>query len=492
MLNDEGSVKGKGASIMLPPQGNPFAPGQTPPPTEAFPSGAETAPRDLSPEDVAMMYAGPVTAGPAGATPGTESVSFAAPSVELAFAPDSAEAMSSGLRADAEIPGHDGEAAPAEPEVLDSGLRADADLPGHDEADALTGAATPSAEEQAALEPSSHADRMGGEAEASGGLPPGARPMPGVPTVAPGMTIPATTVGGGQALPGMRAFAGAQVQVLDNVGISLDTYKPGAALKGKAELINMLVPDGRLVTLWTEIDSVEAQVANAPHLSYKGGGDLLDRLAAARNLLMNDRDNFEEAERQVAEVKFRLATLKRSRLLGQSEVILLYLLAFLVVLVAGLLGVGARLGEVITAKGTPTENLVWTILLGGIGGVTGALYGLWTHVARDRDYDPQFALWYYTNPLMGLLLGGLAYILMQVGVLAVSGGEPITPSPYTTWVLAFAVGFQQNLAFSLLNTILKRIIPEEEKSGVKPGEKGAGAGAGKAASEPPHFPSLKK
>jgi len=79
MLNDEGSVKGKGASIMLPPQGNPFAPGQTPPPTEAFPSGAETAPRDRAREDVALMYSGPVTAGPAGATAGTESVSFAAP-----------------------------------------------------------------------------------------------------------------------------------------------------------------------------------------------------------------------------------------------------------------------------------------------------------------------------------------------------------------------------------------------------------------------------
>ena len=486
MLNDEGSVKGKGASIMLPPQGSPFAPGQTPPPTEAFPSGAETAPRDLSPEDVAMMYSGPVPAGPAGATPGTESVSFAPPSAEPASAPDSAEAVSSGLRADAEIPGHDGEAAPAEPEVLDSGLRADAELPGHGEADALRGAATPSVEEQAALEPSSHADRTGGEADASGGL------LPGVPTVSPGMTIPVTTVGGGQALPGMRAFAGAQVQVSENVGISLDTYKADKALKGKAELVNMLVPDGRLVTLWTEIDAVEAQVANAPHLSYKGGGDLLDRLAAARNLLMNDRDNFEEAERQVAEVKFRLAALKRSRLLQRSEIILLCLLAVMVILVAGLLSVGGRLGEMIVAKGLPIENLIWTILLGGLGGVTGALYGLWTHVARDRDYDPQFALWYYTNPLMGLLLGGLAYILVQVGTLAITGGEPITPSPYTTWVLAFAVGFQQNLAFSLLNTILKRIIPEEEKSGVKPGEKGAGAGAGSGAGEPPHFPSLKK
>ena len=113
-------------------------------------------------------------------------------------------------------------------------------------------------------------------------------------------------------------------------------------------------------------------------------------------------------------------------------------------------------------------------------------------MARDRDYDPQFALWYYSNPLMGLLLGGLAYILMQVGILAVSGGEPITPSPYTTWVLAFAVGFQQNLAFSLLNTVLNRIIPAEEKHGVKPGETGAGAEGGGATSQPPHFPVPKK
>jgi hypothetical protein len=515
MLNDEGSVKGKGASIMLPARGSPFAPGQTPPAAEAFPAGAETAPRDLSPEDVATMYSGPVTAEPAGAMAGTESVSFATPSPALASAPGEPEVTSSGLRADAEIPGHDLEAAQAEPgpldsslgadteipghdgeadlavpEAPDSGSRADLDLPGHDEAGAPAGAAAPSAEEQAALEPSSQAEPVGGEIEDTGGLPPGAQPLPGIPTIALGMAIPATTVPVGQALPGMRAFAGAQIQVSDNVGISLETYKPGAALKGKAELVSMLVPDGRLVTLWTEIDSVEAQVAATPYISHKGAVDLLDRLAAARNYLMNDRDNFEEAERLVAEAKYRLADLNRTRLLEHSEVIMVYLLIVMGCLVAGLLAVG-HLGEVIVGKGTATENLAWTILLGGLGGVTGALYGLWTHVARDRDYDPDFALWYYSNPLMGLLLGGLAYILAQVGVLAISGGATVTPSPYTTWMLAFAVGFQQNLAFSLLNTILNRIIPPEEKRGVKPGETGAGAGAG-SPGEAPHFPSPKK
>ena len=489
MLNDEGSVKGKGASIMLPPQGSPFAPGQTPPPTEAFPSGAETAPRDLSPEDVAMMY----SAGPAGAMPGTESVSFAAPSAELGSAPDAAEAMSSGLRADAVIPGHDGEAIPAEPEALDSGLRADADLPGHDEAGALTGAA-PSAEEQAALEPSSPADRVGGEAEASGGLPPGAQPLPGIPTVAPGMAIPVTTVAGGQALPGLRAFAGAQLQLAENVGPGGEVYTPTTPLTGRTELVKLFVPDGRLVTLWTEIDAVESRVSSANRISLKVARELLDRLATARNYLMNDRANFEEADRQVAEVKYRLARIEQSHPVQQPLPIFLYLLIFMtLIVVASLWTEPITSAGLMKALGVALKVdmvVVWaTIVWGGIGGVTGALYGLWVHVARDRDYDPEYAVWYYTNPLMGLILGLFVFIVAQVGL-----SQVIQGSAFILYFLAWAVGFRQNLAFSLANTILKRLTPEDnDDSGSQttraPSQPG---GSGKPSSGATTFPALKK
>jgi hypothetical protein len=76
----------------------------------------------------------------------------------------------------------------------------------------------PSAEDQAALEPSSHADRVGGEADASGGLGADAG-------------IPETTVSGGQALPGLRAFAGASLQISEDVGITPETYKSRTALR---------------------------------------------------------------------------------------------------------------------------------------------------------------------------------------------------------------------------------------------------------------------
>jgi hypothetical protein len=437
MLNDEGSVKGKGPSILLPPRGNPFNPDQPPP---LAPSGGETEPRDLSPEDVALMFGAPAPPEAQPALSDEQMMSFSSPA--LAALEESAETPASfGL--------------PMEPGPTQS-------------------------EEEAARNPSSHAER-GDEGAAA---PPGAQPLPDVSVTPPAMTIPTTTMAGGQALPGLRAF-GSGLQISENVGIGLETYKPGEALKADEQLLGMLVPDGRLVTTWTEIDALESQIAATRHLSQKGAADMLDRLAAARNLLMNDRQNFEEAQRLVAEVRFRLEAIKRSRHIEHAEIILFYLLLFLIALVAGLLASGfGSLGKMITGQGTPSENLIWTILIGGVGGVTGALYGLWTHVARDRDYDPQFALWYYSNPIMGLLMGLLAYFLVQVGVVAISGGQNFSASPYTMWILAFAVGFQQNLALSLLNAVLKRIIPQEGKTA-----ENGGAGGAK---DTPRFPKPQK
>ncbi len=325
--NDEGSVKGQGASIMLPARGSPFAPTQGAPPTEAFPAGAETAPRDLSPEDVATMFAispGAEAAAPAMAE--TESVSFAAPLAEPAPEPTDADLFASGLRADADLPDHEF----GSPALTDSAAMAFG---------APVGAEMAMTEEAAALNPSSPSDRgAGGAEEASvGGIPPGARVLPDMPITPPALTIPSTTVVGGQALPGLRALAGSQLEISENVGITPEGFKREleVKLKGKDDLLKLFVPDGRLVTLWTEIDAVEGQVATTRGVSRRLARDLLDRLAVARNYLMNDRDNFDEAVRQVAEAKYLLARIRRSSPLQYSQAILIYLLGCTVLIVLG-------------------------------------------------------------------------------------------------------------------------------------------------------------
>jgi hypothetical protein len=310
------------------------------------------------------------------------------------------------------------------------------------------------------------------------------------------MAVPATTVVGGQALPGLRAFAGAQVQLSEEAGITPEAYKPTAMLKGKAELINMLVPDGRLVTLWTDIDAVETQVTSTPGVSRRMAREQLDRLTVARNYLLNDRDNFEQAEREVAEVKYLLARVRRSNPVQYPQIILIYLLAWTALVVIGFVStvsLAATVGDRIAIKGFDFTVVWQAILWGGIGGITGALYGLWRHVARDEDYDPQYALWYYTNPLMGVILGGFVYLLMQAGLPAVVSGVEsgsVQPSPFVLYFLAWAVGFQQNLAFSLANSILKKLIPAEEK-GAPLGASLTGGAGGQKPSEPTTFPAPK-
>lgn len=277
--------------------------------------------------------------------------------------------------------------------------------------------------------------------------PPRAEASPTVVTDQPGVRASATSGGGGEGVP------------------SSQTYAPGATLPADESLVKLFVTDDRLMMLWMEMDALEEQVAKTQGLSRKGAREILDRLASARNNVMSNRDRYEEARREVAESKYLLDRLKRSSPGQHAQIIFAYLCFVLVLVLAGLwFGAGGDVRALIMGEGTPLPNFIWVVLIGGLGGITGAMFGLWKHVAGDQDYDPQFALWYYTNPLMGVVLGALSYLLIRGGLLVTTSGEPSEPSPYVMWVFAFAVGYQQNLALSLLNAVLKRIIPAGEKA----------------------------
>ena len=58
-----------------------------------------------------------------------------------------------------------------------------------------------------------------------------------------------------------------------------------------------------------------------------------------------------------------------------------------------------------------------TLMWGGIGGIVGALYALWWHVSEQQDFDRQYLMWYLVQPVMGLALGGTAFLLLTGGLL---------------------------------------------------------------------------
>jgi hypothetical protein len=260
--------------------------------------------------------------------------------------------------------------------------------------------------------------------------------------------------------------SGAEITLnLANDGLQTVTFDPGTSLPANASLTQMFVPDARLMTLWLEIDSVEAIVTSTKEMSQNVASAMLDRLMRARNLLMNDRAQYEEAARQVSEVKYHLTNLHSAGFLQRPFFISFYLLAFF-----GLAWLGFYVGLYHTWGQLGLFNtrldMVWyTMLMGGIGGFTGAAYSLVQHVARDRDYDPQFALWYYQNPWMGLVLGIFVYIavyiVMNLGSLVVNqqatSGSLI--SSFITLFFAWMVGFKHNIAFDLADMALKKLVP---------------------------------
>jgi hypothetical protein len=111
------------------------------------------------------------------------------------------------------------------------------------------------------------------------------------------------------------------------------------------------------------------------------------------------------------------------------------------------------------------------LFFGGIGGVAAVFYHLFKYV-RERSFDSQFALSYVGKPFMGMILGSMIYLMVFVvmrilkiapaGLGATNSGE-VTDSAYTAilFFVAMATGFKENLAFNMLNRLIKAVLGDE-------------------------------
>ena len=107
-----------------------------------------------------------------------------------------------------------------------------------------------------------------------------------------------------------------------------------------------------------------------------------------------------------------------------------------------------------------------TFLWGGIGGAIGALYSLWWHVAEEQDFDRQYSLWYIAQPIMGVVLGGIIYLLISAGFLVLQVVPVNQQNSMGHWLgpalIACIAGFRQNFVYDLFNRIIATFSPKDE------------------------------
>lgn len=235
-------------------------------------------------------------------------------------------------------------------------------------------------------------------------------------------------------------------------------------LEAGEDMLKMFVTEKRLNELWERADQARVDVRNMiPSLDMARA--LLDQIEYARNELMVSPDRYEEAERAINEVEMRISIVQRSqREAPDAMKLFFYEVAWGALLLLSLLGF---LPNMLSFVEGAYVYLLMSAVVGAFGGITGALYSLWKHVSKEMDFSKQFTIWYIVNPIMGFILGGFVYGVVQAGFISLQTGDTsaeITSVPYIILVLAFIVGFQQNVAWELMRRVIKTLFPEDSSA----------------------------
>lgn len=258
------------------------------------------------------------------------------------------------------------------------------------------------------------------------------------------------------AVGGLPAFDKSAFGPADiNFGIKGTEDREGSAhLEEEEDMLNFFVTEERLKRLWERIDTAQVDIKeNIPSLPI--ARNLFDQVERARNELLAGRKNFEETERTINEVELRIAAVLRSgKDKSHAILMLVYELAWTVILVA-LAIVFSTSTQILTIP-------VLSAITGGVGGVVGALWALWRHAARDMDYSRQYSMWYITTPILGMILGVFVYGMIGAGLIYWASGSTEISSPSIIYMLAFVVGYQQNVALDLMRRILQVFRLAEE------------------------------
>ena len=243
-------------------------------------------------------------------------------------------------------------------------------------------------------------------------------------------------------------------------------------LKASSRLLGMLVTDERIKKLWERGDVLQQEVIEKIE-DVNLGRSLLDLIRSAKTQMMVGKGNFEEAERAINEVAFRVSQREKARQWTRAGNALFFyellwaivlILAFYLVYFSGVFSINLS-GQTIFSE----NEIVIAIggaLAGGIGGVAGALYALWRYVT-SRTFNPQYRLWYITQPVLGLLIGMFVFLFVKVGFNVTAGSVTVEiGSPWIIFLLSFVGGFQQNVLLNIIKQVLKlfQLGGDEEES----------------------------
>ena len=106
------------------------------------------------------------------------------------------------------------------------------------------------------------------------------------------------------------------------------------------------------------------------------------------------------------------------------------------------------------------------VMMGALGGLTVAIWGLSIH-SVNLDFDRSFSVWYWLKPLLGGIMGLVAVITAQAGLLAIQGQGALPSSAngkMVLYILAFLAGFSERFFIGIIDRVMTALLSSEQSS----------------------------
>jgi hypothetical protein len=197
----------------------------------------------------------------------------------------------------------------------------------------------------------------------------------------------------------------------------------------------------------------------------------LQLLQEAQDILLEKPRQFDVARYKVSQVNSIVTRrIKTSRWANSyGWLIFFYQVSWLAVLLIAVFYAPYIVDWALGGEGTQTIDLTMSLVLwntmtwGGLGGIVGGLYSLYWHVAKKKDFDKQYLMWYIVHPVIGLLVGGMVYLLLGAGLIT-AVGQARTPTETAVSVFPYAVaciaGFRQRFILEIVDRIIQVLTPQ--------------------------------
>ncbi len=280
-------------------------------------------------------------------------------------------------------------------------------------------------------------------------------------------------------VPSNNGAAGA-----DDSTLSADIAKEeGTALtRQEAREIASKLRRSDLNALDREVDALYVKVGTLLSGHRQEATIAFDILRRVRMILLKDPERYADAEYLVNQVRARTNQIEQSIEGGRLHAPRIFTYQTIWLVILGFMALATTVNGVTfrawasVLLGIPmeSEQLNWAVLFlstlawGGIGGVTCAFWSLYHHISVVRDFDPVETLWYYSQPLLGMVLGGIVFLIMGAGFLVVQVDLSTQNAAQSSAALgarllpaavAVIAGFRQNMVLDLIERIIALIIP---------------------------------